>query len=120
MWRHREAQSLCHVQIDRQFEQVRARSAHRRVAVQLRPKDRDMPLLPRNQENFNPGYLMPSIHLLPKRGDKSEWQHTQDYWTEKDEFRAIDNWPRIRVSLTLLSQVMAGRTERLPFGCAAW
>jgi hypothetical protein len=22
-------------------------------------------------------------HLLPKRGDKPEWQHTQDYWTEK-------------------------------------
>jgi cation diffusion facilitator CzcD-associated flavoprotein CzcO len=27
---------------------------------------------------------------LPRRGDKPEWAHTQDYWTEKDEFPAID------------------------------
>jgi hypothetical protein len=33
---------------------------------------------------------MRGMHLLPKRGDEPEWQHTQDYWTEKDEFRAID------------------------------
>jgi hypothetical protein len=33
---------------------------------------------------------MRGMHLLPKRGDKPEWQHTQDYWTEKDEFPAID------------------------------
>ena len=30
------------------------------------------------------------MHLLPKRGDKPEWQHTQDYWSEKDQFPAID------------------------------
>ena len=30
---------------------------------------------------------MRGMHLLPKRGDKPEWQHTQDYWAEKDEFR---------------------------------
>jgi hypothetical protein len=30
-----------------------------------------MPLLPCiNPENFNPGYLMRGMHLLPKRGDK--------------------------------------------------
>jgi hypothetical protein len=23
---------------------------------------------------------MRGMHLLPKRGDKPEWQHTQDYW----------------------------------------
>jgi glycine/D-amino acid oxidase-like deaminating enzyme len=28
--------------------------------------------------------------LLVDRGDKPEWQHTQDYWTEKDVFPAID------------------------------
>jgi cation diffusion facilitator CzcD-associated flavoprotein CzcO len=60
----------------------------RRVEVQLRPEDRDMPLLSWiDEENFNPGYLMRGMHLLPKRGDKPEWQHTQDYWTEKDGFR---------------------------------
>jgi hypothetical protein len=63
----------------------------RRVEVQLRPEDRDMPLLAWiDPENFNPGYLMRSMHLLPKRGGKPEWQHTQDYWTEKDEFPEID------------------------------
>ena len=63
----------------------------RRVEVQLRPEDKGMPRLPWiDPENFNPGYLMRGIHLLPKRGDKSKWQHTQDYWTEKDEFPAID------------------------------
>jgi cation diffusion facilitator CzcD-associated flavoprotein CzcO len=63
----------------------------RMVTPTLRPEDEDMPLLPWiDPENFNPGYMMRSIHLLPKRGDKPDWQHTQDYWTEKDEFPAID------------------------------
>ena len=63
----------------------------RRVEVALRPEDKDMPLLPWiDPENFNPGYLMRGMHLLPKRGDKREWQHTQDYWREKNEFPAID------------------------------
>ena len=30
------------------------------------------------------------MHLLPKRGDKPEWQHTQDYWSEKDQIPATD------------------------------
>jgi cation diffusion facilitator CzcD-associated flavoprotein CzcO len=63
----------------------------RRVVPALRPEDRDMPLLPWiDPENFNPGYIMRGMHLLPKRGDKPQWQHTQDYWAEKDEFPAID------------------------------
>lgn len=62
-----------------------------RVDVQLRPEDQDMELLPWiDPENFNPGYLMRALDLLPKRGDKREWQHTQDYWREKDEIPAID------------------------------
>jgi hypothetical protein len=39
-------------------------------------------------EDFDPGYLMRRRHLLPKGGDKPEWQHTLDYWTEKDELPA--------------------------------
>ncbi|WP_428484662.1 flavin-containing monooxygenase [Rhodopila sp.] len=63
----------------------------RMVTPSLRPQDKDMPLLPWiDPENFNPGYIMRGMHLLPKRGDKSEWQHTQDYWAEKDEFPEID------------------------------
>ena len=33
---------------------------------------------------------MRSMHLLPKRVDKPEWQHTQDYWTERDVLPAAD------------------------------
>ena len=63
----------------------------RRVDVQLRPEDEDMELLPWiDPENFNPGYLMRAMDKLPKRGDKPEWQHTQDYWREKDEIPEID------------------------------
>ena len=63
----------------------------RKVTPTLRPEDKDMPLLPWiDPENFNPGYIMRGMHLLPKRGDKPEWQHTQDYWTEKDQFPAVD------------------------------
>jgi len=62
-----------------------------KVSVALRPEDHNMPLLSWiDPENFNPGYLMRDMHLLPKRGDKLEWQHTQDYWAEKDEIPAID------------------------------
>jgi cation diffusion facilitator CzcD-associated flavoprotein CzcO len=62
-----------------------------RVEVALRPEDHNMPLLPWiDPENFNPGYLMRDLHKLPKRGDKPEWAHTQDYWAEKDSFPAID------------------------------
>ena len=61
------------------------------VSVALRPEDQDMPLLSWiDPENFNPGYLMRSMHLLPRRGDKPEWQHSQDYWREKDELPLID------------------------------
>ncbi|NKB71181.1 MAG: NAD(P)-binding protein [Candidatus Latescibacteria bacterium] len=61
------------------------------VTPALRLQDGDMPLLPwTDPENFNPNYLMRSMHLLPRRGDKPEWQHTQDHWGEKDVFAAID------------------------------
>jgi len=63
----------------------------RKVTVALRPQDRDMPLLSWiDPQNFNPGYMLRAMHLLPKRGDKPEWQHNQDYWSEKDEIPAID------------------------------
>ena len=66
-------------------------SGSKRVSVTLRPEDEDMDLLPWiDPENFNPGYLMRAMSLLPKRGDKLEWQHTQDYWREKDDIPAIN------------------------------
>ncbi|MEN9926464.1 MAG: hypothetical protein RL268_2590, partial [Pseudomonadota bacterium] len=27
---------------------------------------------------------------LPKRGDKPEWRHNQDYWAERDQIPATD------------------------------
>jgi cation diffusion facilitator CzcD-associated flavoprotein CzcO len=63
----------------------------RQVTPMLRPEEGNMPRLPWiDPENFNPGYLMRSMHLLPKRGDKPQWQHTQDYWSEKDVIPHID------------------------------
>ncbi|MGY3616907.1 hypothetical protein ACVJGD_003103 [Bradyrhizobium sp. USDA 10063] len=59
----------------------------KKVTPALRAEDHNMPILPWiDEENFNPGYMLRGMHLLPKRGDKPEWQHNQDYWAEKDEF----------------------------------
>ncbi|MDA1002869.1 MAG: NAD(P)/FAD-dependent oxidoreductase [Chloroflexi bacterium] len=67
------------------------RKGAKQVNAQLRPEDAEMELLPWiDPQNFNPGYLMRALPLLPKRGDKPEWQHTQDYWREKDEIPGID------------------------------
>jgi cation diffusion facilitator CzcD-associated flavoprotein CzcO len=61
------------------------------VVTRLRKQDQDMPLLPWiDADDFNPGYMMRGMHLLPKRGAKPEWAHTQDYWSEKDAFPGID------------------------------
>ncbi|MDE2335025.1 MAG: NAD(P)/FAD-dependent oxidoreductase [Rhodospirillales bacterium] len=69
---------------------MEARGA-RRVQLALRPEDAGMSLLDWiDPEDFNPGYLLRDLHRLPRRGTKREWQHTQDYWREKDEFPAID------------------------------
>lgn len=63
----------------------------RKVEVTLRDEDHNMPHLPWiEEENFNPNYLMRDIDKMPKRGDKPEWRHNQDYWAEKNEFPAID------------------------------
>jgi cation diffusion facilitator CzcD-associated flavoprotein CzcO len=61
------------------------------VTPRLRPEDADMPRLPWvDPENFNPGYLTRSLHLLPRQGDRDPWRHTQDYWVEKDDLPAAD------------------------------
>jgi cation diffusion facilitator CzcD-associated flavoprotein CzcO len=61
------------------------------VTVALRPEDADMPIGPWIDPNdFSSGYLMRDGHLFAKRGDKPEWQHSQDYWSEKDALPATD------------------------------
>ncbi|MFM5895500.1 MAG: flavin-containing monooxygenase [Novosphingobium sp.] len=63
----------------------------RKVEIAPREEDHNMPHLPWIEaENFNPNYLMRDIDKMPKRGDKPEWRHNQDYWAEKNEFPAID------------------------------
>ena len=63
----------------------------KRVEVALRPEDEGMQILPWIEEdNFNPGYLMRGLDAMPRRGDKPEWRHNQDYWAEKDAFPRID------------------------------
>ena len=71
--------------IARLFKLMDAKGAHR-VTPQLREvEDKDMVIGDwMDPNNFNPNYLMRSQHLMPKSGDKSEWMHNQDYWTEKD------------------------------------
>jgi len=62
-----------------------------KVEAALRPEDADMPILPWiDADNFNPTYLMRDLDQMPKRGDKPEWQHNQDYWSERNEIPAID------------------------------
>jgi len=62
-----------------------------KVEVALRPQDKGMELKPwMDTEDFNPGYLMRSQHLMPKRGTDPIWQHTQDYWKECEDIPAIN------------------------------
>lgn len=69
---------------------MKAKGVHK-VSVATRAQDADMPLLPFvAEDNFSPGYLTRAMHLLPKRGNKPEWQHTQDYWLERYTIPAID------------------------------
>jgi cation diffusion facilitator CzcD-associated flavoprotein CzcO len=61
------------------------------VMVTLRPENEKEPLLSWiDSENFNPGYLMRDIHLMPKRLNKPGWQHSQDYFREAIDFPTID------------------------------
>lgn len=61
------------------------------VLPALRPEDDNMQLRPWvDPDNFNPGYLTRSMHLMPQQGDHDPWVFTQDYWREKDEFPVAD------------------------------
>ena len=61
------------------------------VVPTLREEDRDMPLGPWvDPENFNPGYLARSMHLMPKQGDREPWTHLHEYAVERDMLPAAD------------------------------
>lgn len=57
----------------------------------LRPEDVGMSLKPWvDTETLNPGYLLRSLHRLPRRGDKPEWEHSQNYEYEKQVLPTVD------------------------------
>jgi hypothetical protein len=61
------------------------------VVPRLRDKDADMPLRPWvDPENFNPGYLSRSLHLMPKQGDREPWTHLHEYVEERELLPAAD------------------------------
>jgi cation diffusion facilitator CzcD-associated flavoprotein CzcO len=74
----------------RLFDEMRALGATS-VTPRLRDEDLDEPVLPWvNEQDFNPGYLMRSMGLMPKRLDKAEWCHSQDYWREREIIPVAD------------------------------
>ena len=67
------------------------RTGAKSVVPALRPEDAGMTLMPWvDTEALNPGYLLRSLHRLPRRGDKPEWQHSQDYEYEKRVLPTVD------------------------------
>jgi monooxygenase len=61
------------------------------VVPTLRPEDADMPLLPwGDPQNFNAGYVMRSMHLLFKQGDREPWTHLREYAEERAALPAAD------------------------------
>ena len=61
------------------------------VVPTLRGSDAGMALGPWvDPENFNPGYLARSMHLMPKQGDREPWTHVHEYAAERDLLPAAD------------------------------
>ncbi|HEX7354019.1 MAG TPA: NAD(P)/FAD-dependent oxidoreductase, partial [Mycobacteriales bacterium] len=61
------------------------------VRPALRDEDADMALGPWvDPENFNPGYLTRSLHLMPKQGSRDPWRLLHEYVEEKEVLPAAD------------------------------
>ncbi len=61
------------------------------VVPQLREEDCEMAPRPFIEaENFNPGYVTRSVHVMPKQGDRAPWIFSQDYYAEKNQIPATD------------------------------
>ena len=41
-------------------------------------------------DNFNPGYVLRGMHLLPRQGDRAPWQHTQNFYHDREELPKAD------------------------------
>jgi monooxygenase len=61
------------------------------VVPALRPEDADMPLRPwADPDNFNPGYVMRSQHILFGQGDREPWTHLLEHEQEREILPAAD------------------------------
>ena len=61
------------------------------VVPTLRDEDAAMPRGPWvDPENFNPGYLTRSLHLMPTQGDREPWRHLHEYAAERELLPAVD------------------------------
>jgi len=59
------------------------------VVPVLRPQEENMPHLPFcDPNNFNPGYIMRSQHIMYRQGDHAPWQSLREYAEERHEFPA--------------------------------
>ena len=69
---------------------MQATGTHKVVPV-LRDTDRDMTLIPWvDPENFNPGYLTRSLHLMPSQGDRDPWNWGLEYSEEQQALAAAE------------------------------
>jgi cation diffusion facilitator CzcD-associated flavoprotein CzcO len=61
------------------------------VVPTLRDNETDMALGPWvDPQNFNPGYLTRSVHLMPKQGPHDPWRLLHDYSIEKETLPSAD------------------------------
>jgi hypothetical protein len=57
----------------------------------LRDIDRDMPKRPWiDPEDFNAGYILRGLSIMPIQGDRDPWVMTQDYFTDRDALPVAD------------------------------
>ena len=61
------------------------------VTPDLGGEEADMALVPWvDPENFNPGYLTRSLHLMPKQGARDPWRLPHEYSVEKEQLPRAD------------------------------
>lgn len=71
----------------RHMHQQQAKS----VTPALRPEDTGMELSSWiDPDDLNAGYMLRSVHRLPRKGAHPEWQHSQDYIYERQAIPATD------------------------------
>ncbi len=61
------------------------------VTPALRADEQAMERLPWvSEDNFNAGYLVRGMHLLPRQGTHLPWRHTQDYYFDREDIPGAD------------------------------